>query len=246
MQYLRDEVLSNISKYEKDIEELELDKTRLDKDIEKINSYIKRSKELLTIDEYIDSKAKSIALNEMNDRVNSELLHKSNLDNEIKTLKKRVEELNKDKKSLRKELSSSYKSKINQMEIILSNTNLNELEFLSFKKFNGSGIDKNKKFLAYYLTYFSLIEKYGIYNLPLCMDSFIKDEATTQSLTQMFSAIEKSLFTSNNQVFFSLVNENFKYLQHEEEYNIIDIGDKVLSEDKYNEVSQEIEKNQKL
>ncbi|WP_139995536.1 hypothetical protein [Kurthia sp. Dielmo] len=117
---------------------------------------------------------------------------------------------------------------------------MNELKFLDFKKISGSGMDKNKKYLAYYLVYFSLLRKSSSYMIPFCMDSFIKNEITGETAREMFEAIEKYFFDTNNQSFFSIVSENLKHLEHEDNYNKIEIDGKLLSKDKYDDIALKI------
>lgn len=236
IQYLRDEVSRNILNLERKIENTQMDKENIMNEIDRISTNIKKSKELLTIEEYVNAKAKTIAMKEMNDFIQNELLNKSITDAEIKKLKAEIERLKKEKEILKEKITLSYNSKLNDMKTVLHDIDTKELDFLSFKKIKGSGMDKNKKYLAYYLTYMSLIDSFGVYKLPFCIDSFIKNEITTESAKQMFIAIEKYLFTNENQVFFSLVKQNKQHLNNLDEYKIIDVGNRVLSKDKYEEV----------
>jgi len=127
-----------------------------------------------------------------------------------------------------------------EIKKVLTSVNMNELKFLDFKKISGSGMDKNKKYLAYYLVYFSLLRKSSSYMFPFCMDSFIKNEITGETAREMFEAIEKYFFDTNNQSFFSIVSENLKHLEYEDNYNKIEIDGKLLSKDKYDDIALKI------
>ena len=101
-------------------------------------------------------------------------------------------------------------------------------------------MNRNKKYLACYLAYFDLLKEFSVYQLPICMDSFIKNEVSTESLKSMFKAIEDYFFSDYNQSFFSIIEENIKYLEQHKKYKRIDIGDRVLSKNLYNDVKQKL------
>lgn len=240
IEYLRDEVFKNISKIKTEIEKTEIEKQNLMHKIDEITNNINKSKELLTIDEYVDAKAKSLAVGEMNDFILNEKRNKDTTEEKINNLRKKIKKLKKDKSELKQTISTAYGNELNNIKTVLHDIDIEELNFLSFKTVKGSGMDKNKKYLAYYLIYMFLIDNYGMYKIPFCMDSFIKNEITTESAKQMFVAIEQYLFKSNNQVFFSLVEQNKKHLENLNEYNIINVGPKLLSKKKYDEVTSNI------
>ena len=146
----------------------------------------------------------------------------------------------KEKKELKTELNSNFELIRNKIKITLQLTEFDEVEFLNFKKIDGSGMDKNTKYLALYLIYFSLIDRFGAYSLPFCMDSFTKNEISGETSKKLFSAISKYFLPLKNQVFFSVVTDNLKYIDNKEDYNIIRIEDYQLNEKDYNELSLSI------
>ncbi|HZW67816.1 MAG TPA: hypothetical protein VFF20_04345 [Pseudogracilibacillus sp.] len=240
--YLRDEVYQNITKLKIDIDKTHVDKQSLLNEVERIEKIISKSKKLLTIDEYVDAKAKTIAGKEMNDFIHKEIIDKEIMDTNIKETRKEIKDLKKEKKELNDKLKTVYFNELNKIKSIIFNLNVEELDFLSFKTIEGSGMDKNKKFLAYYLVYMRLIDEYGTYKIPFCMDSFIKNEISDESAKEMFGAIEQYLFKSNNQVFFSLVEQNKKHFEYINKYNIINVGPKILSNQNYDAVNKDIVK----
>ncbi|OXS57159.1 hypothetical protein B1B00_15880 [Bacillus sp. DSM 27956] len=151
----------------------------------------------------------------------------------------RPSERKKEKESLREAIEKDYNLLMYDIKKVLTSVNMNELKFLEFKKIPGSGMDKNKKYLAYYLAYFSLLRKYSSYLIPFCMDSFIKNEITGETAREMFEAIEKYFFDINNQSFFSIVSENLKHLEGRDSYKKIEVDGKLLLKSKYDEISLE-------
>lgn len=233
---LRNEIFKEIEKLTAEIKKLREKQKLIESKVDEIYQKIKKSNELLTIDEYVKASAKNETTNELQSLVDKEILSQSSLEEKIKDLKKVIKELKEEKNILNEKIKMDYESLIFDLKKILKDLNINELKFLEFKKIPGSGMDKNKKYLAYYLAYFSLLRKYSTYFLPFCMDSFIKNEITDESSQYMFAAIEKYFFDSHYQSFFSIVSENLKHLEYEDNYNKIEVNGKLLSKQKYKDI----------
>ncbi|PID05016.1 MULTISPECIES: hypothetical protein [unclassified Sporosarcina] len=235
---LKDTIEREVEKLTNDIKEIKTERNTIDAEVDKINNEIQKSKELLTIDDYVKASAKNEAVNEMENLVDKQILLKSSLEKQIKVLRKAIKDLNKEKQELRDSIENEYNNLVSKIKDVLTGTDLNELQFLDFKKIVGSGMDKNKKFLAYYLIYFNLLRQKGTYEFPFCMDSFIKNEISGDNATEMFNAIETYFFEENKQTFFSIVSENLKHLNAKESYNKVEVDGKLLLKEKYDEISK--------
>lgn len=234
---LKNIVEKEINKLRFEIADLRLDKENVDEEIDALNERIQKSEELLTIDAYVKAAARTEAINEMENLIEKQRILKDCLEKNIVNLRKKLRDLKKEKKVLRTTIENRYKELIISMKTIFSKTNLNELDFLKFKKIDGSGIDKNKKYLAYYLIYFNLLKEYGAYSIPFCMDSFIKNEISGANAVEMFGAIEKYFLDNDNQSFFSIVSENLKHFNNTDEFNQIEVDGKLLLKENYDEIS---------
>lgn len=237
---LKNEVVKTIEKLEEEIKIIQSEQLDIEKKIVDLNNRIKKSKELLTIDEYINARAISAAVSEIENTVEKE--KKTKLDYELtkKQLQKDKRELEKQKKELINKIQTKFNFINNKIRTTLGITD-SELKFLEFKKIDGSGMDKNIKYLEYYLSYFHLLDEFSIYKIPFCMDSFIKNEISKDTAKPAFSAIEKYFLTlDNNQIFFSIVTDNIQFLENTEKYNIIHIEDHLLCSDKYDIISSQI------
>ncbi|MBC2242863.1 hypothetical protein HCB25_02220 [Listeria booriae] len=234
---LKDEVQKEIQKLTGEIKEFKLKQIIVERKVDAINSKIQKSKELLTIDDYVKVTAKKEAINEMENLIEKQILMKHRLEETIKVLIKKIKELKSEKRELRMSLEKDYDIQISHVKSILTGVNLNELKFLEFKKIEGSGMNKNKKYLAYYLVYFNLVKKYGSYKIPFCIDSFIKNEIAGDNAIEMFGAVENYFFDDNIQSFFSIVSDNLKHLKHEKDYNKVVVSGKLLSKDRYDDIS---------
>lgn len=239
---LRDKVAKKIEKLEQEVKEIQFKQSEVEDKIDKLNSRIQKSKELLTIDEYIKARAKTVAVSEIENTVNKEKATRLEHDVKKKELQKEKRKLEKEKESLKEEIKTSFDDVKNRIRITLGLTDSNDLNFLEFKKIDGSGMDKNIKYLGCYLIYFALIEKYGIYRLPFCMDSFIKNEISADTANTLFQAIEKYFLSIKRQSFFSIVTDNVQFLECTEGYNIIQVEEHLLSAEKYESISCKIMK----
>lgn len=234
---LKDKVFKKIEALEIEINETKLLKSKIDNQIDELNTRISESKKLLTIDEYINARAKTVAVTEIEKTVERESISKSSYEAEKKEKQAEKRKIQKEKAELIEKILLSFDTMKSKLKITLSLTDLDELDFLKFKKIDGSGMDKNAKYLAFYLIYFSLIEEYGCYQLPFCMDSFIKNEISGETAKELFSAINKYFLPLKNQVFFSIVTDNLKYLDDKEKYQVIQIEDHILNEKDYEVLS---------
>ncbi|HHQ2899373.1 TPA: hypothetical protein ACSPOR_004590 [Bacillus cereus] len=91
-------------------------------------------------------------------------------------------------------------------------------------------MNANKKMLALYTLYTNLIDEYSDIRVPFAMDSFIKNETATELKEQMFGFLSKYYLSIKGQTFFSIINENIKYLDEKNKYNFINLERPILEE----------------
>lgn len=237
---LRDKVVKRIEKIEQEVKDIQFQQSEVEKKIDELNNRIQKSKELLTIDEYIKARAKMVAASEIENTIEKEKAARLGHESKKKELQKEKRKLEKEKKELKNQIKNTFDDIKNRIQVTLGLTDSNELGFLEFKKIDGSGMDKNIKYLGCYLMYFSLIDRYGIYKMPLCMDSFIKNEISTDTANTLFQAIEKYFLALKHQIFFSIVTDNVQYLESTKRYNIIRVEEHLLSSDKYESIASQM------
>lgn len=239
---LSDKVAKRIEKLEQEVKDMQFQQSKVEDKIDELNSRIQKSKELLTIDEYIKARAKTVAVTEIENTVEKEKAIRLENDSNKKKLQKEKRKLEKEKEELKNERKTTFDDVKNRIRITLGLRDSKELGFLDFKKIDGSGMDKNIKYLGCYLMYFSLIEKYGIYKIPFCMDSFIKNEISAETANTLFQAIEKYFLSLERQIFFSIVTDNVQYLERTEDYNIIQVEEHLLCSEEYESIGSQIMK----
>lgn len=234
---LQDSIFKKIENLKTEVMTIQSNQNSLELELDLLHKRIKESKRLSTIDEYINAKAKTATASEMKKVLGKEQAIRIELESEKKSIQDRKRELLKEKGSLREHLKAEFEDIRNQINYSMNLNASDEFSFLQFKKINGSGMDKNTKYLANYLIYISLIEKYSIYKIPFCIDSFIKNEISPDTAEVLFSAIEKYFLPLKNQVFFSIVTDNLQYLKNTDQYNIVQIENYRLNEQNYDLLS---------
>lgn len=231
------EIVEQINKNKRLKEEYEYNKKEqtaeknalLDKILE-TEKILQNSNEYFNLDSYIA------------DRVNQEITNnyitvEQNLfnekDNSLDSIKKINKKISSEKKlgnQKKAGIKKKYEELINEYELYFQSVKLDDIKFYSFKEVTGSGMDANKKMLALYTLYTNLIDEYSNIRVPFAMDSFIKNETSTELKEQMFGFLSKYYLSIKGQTFFSIINENIKYLDEKNKYNFINLERPILEE----------------
>ena len=229
------EIIEQINKNKQLIEEYEnvkevkiVEKYKLLDKIVESEKMIQNNKEYNELDSYIE------------DRVNQEIANnyitvEQNILNEgyekansIKEVNKQISKEKKLGSKKRSEIKKKYEELINEYERYFKDIKLDDIKFYIFKEVTGSGTDANRKMLALYTLYANLIDKYSSIKVPFAMDSFIKNETAEELKEEMFSFLSKYYLSIESQMFFSIINENVKYLDRKNEYNFINLERPIL------------------
>ncbi|PVE92182.1 hypothetical protein DC433_26305, partial [Priestia megaterium] len=217
-----------IEKHENDKKVKIVEKDKLLERIAESEKMIQNNKEYNELDSYIE------------DRVNQEIANnyitvEQNILNEgyekansIKEVNKQISKEKKLGSKKRSEIKKKYEELINEYERYFKDIKLDDIKFYIFKEVTGSGTDANRKMLALYTLYANLIDKYSSIKVPFAMDSFIKNETAEKIEEQMFSFLSKYYLSIESQLFFSIINENVKYLDQKNDYNFINLESPIL------------------
>ncbi len=216
--------------YEYNKKEQTAEKNDLLNKIVETEKILQNSKEYFNLDAYIA------------DRVNQEITNnyitvEQNLfnekDNSLDSIKKINKKISVEKRfgnQKRAEIKKKYEELINEYELYFQSVKLDDIKFYSFKEVTGSGMDANKKMLALYTLYTNLIDEYSNIRVPFAMDSFIKNETAIELKEQMFGFLSNYYLSIKGQTFFSIINENIKYLDEKNKYNFINLEKPILEE----------------
>lgn len=241
IEHYKDVISMEITKIEADISELLDNNNTLFQEVEEIAERVQQCKKLLTIDEYVDAKSKTLALKGLTKLRNCEQQKQDINEKQKASLEKAIKDKRKSKNERRTRIVEKYNHVLSNVQQALAQSDISDLSCLEFKQIKGSGIQWNKKYLAYYLVYFTLLKEFSVYKVPICMDSFIKNEISKKSLKIMLKAVEDYFFSFDNQSFFSIIEDNIHYLENIDKYNKVYIGDRILSKERYQTIMQRID-----
>ncbi|XID93327.1 hypothetical protein ACF3MZ_01965 [Paenibacillaceae bacterium WGS1546] len=213
------EIVNNINQNKQERTELEekkksilLTKNNIIDKISKNEDIVKDAKEFSTIETYIEEQVnQKIASNYM--IVEQQLINEQyEKTNSIKEVSKKIASVKRQSAQKKMGIKKRYNELINEYERHFKDFKLDEIDFYNFKEIKGSGIDSNKKLLALYTLYSNLVNEFSTVKIPFAMDSFIKNETASELKEQMFGFLSKYYLTIEGQSFFSIIEENVKYL----------------------------------
>ncbi|KQU24470.1 hypothetical protein ASG65_17730 [Bacillus sp. Leaf13] len=230
IQRLIDEKNIKILNLESKISNLESLKQLESQAYNEVKTTYEEIRKYITFNEYIDQEANRKISNkylylesDIHTNLSKKNLCKKQKADEIRTLKKQID-------SLKNTIAHRFKELINKISISITDLDIKDINVLDFKEIKSSGNDNNKKMLALYIIYSSIVDEFSKIKIPIGMDSFIKNETTTNSKQEMFKLVSEHFFKLNNQIFFSIVKENLKYLDNIENYHIISLDKPILKE----------------
>lgn len=246
-----DDIQYQIDIVEKDMAiEEERMKSLLEREKKTRNEYkrymdiLKENPDLSSIEEYIENSAENLASDALIQKNEAAISVRQKNIVEIEKLNAEIRELDKARKIHLAQIEKKYNELF--LEIIsnkltsVSNYGSDKYPFLSFKRIPGSGTDTNIKKYLIYLVYFNLLDTYSEVRLPFLIDSFIRTEIDGENHGEMFSAITKYFLELSSQTFFTVLQENVKFINGHEQYYKIYLNEKpILKADHYEEHRKE-------
>lgn len=221
------------------IEKVKDDITFYNKKIKHINeiyeSYQKRKASINSVTD-IESYINQNVLNELKVLELHEVEKCSLLESKIDKIKKEISSLKKRIKSEAANMEGEFEVIKNRLSVIIGSTGLDLRSFRKFNKLTGSGTNLNKDLLTIYLVYMTMIDNQSRFKLPFAIDSFVKNETDRDSLRAMFNAINSSFLKLENQTFFSIIEENLKYIDSPSKYIWIEYP--LLRKDKFSNINE--------
>lgn len=230
----KDIVLQKIKKSEKVVQEKEKAVENLQKQFDKYHERLAELKHLSDIDEYVNqnvlSELKKLEIQESNEKTKFDIL--------VGALKKELRILKKELNQRAKEIEGEYEFLKNEFSMQIGSEGITNKKFRDFTKLKGSGTNLNKDLLTLFLVYMNLIDNNSSFGLPFAIDSFVKNETDTRVLEKMFNTIDTKFLTLTNQTFFSIIEENLKYISSS--INRIDIKTPLLKSENYQNIIKDI------
>ncbi|MGQ3478204.1 hypothetical protein [Paenibacillus sp. TY11] len=199
--------------------------------ISKTEGIVKETKEFNSIETFIEEQVnQKIAYNYLS--VEQKLINEQyEKINSIKEISKEITKARRLGAQKRSGIKKRYYELINEYERHFKDVKLDDIEFYIFKEVKGSGMDSNKKLLALYTLYSNLINEFSKVKIPFAMDSFIKNETSSELKEKMFSFLSKYYLSIEGQSFFSIIKENVEYLGPDEnKYHFVDLKKPILKD----------------
>ena len=230
----KDNILQKIKKSEKVVKEKEEEVEKLQKVFIEYHNQLTELKHLSDIDEYVNQNVllelKKLEIQENNKRNKLDIL--------LGVLKKEIGSLKRELNQRGKKIEGEYEVLKNEISIQIGSTGITDKKFRDFTKLKGSGTNLNKDLLTLFLVYMNLIDSKSSFGLPFAIDSFVKNETDTRVLEKMFKAIDTKFLTLSNQTFFSIIEENLKFISSS--VNRINIKTPLLKSENYKNIIKEI------
>lgn len=230
-----------ISAVEQDIKsinrrlELSIQNEKESNDIyEKLSVQVSENKDLKSIADYIEETSKKKTQEEFASIIRKFDLGIGEIVADIKSLNKELRESYKESQKRIDDIEHSFSEYVNDLSTIMIGSNVSNFDFKNFKAPGSSGVHVNQAYLGAYLAYMKLVSEYGRYQLPFCIDSFIKNETAKIKSEGMFEATEKYLMNLKGQSIFSAIEESVdQFMTNTTKYHRIDLGEKLLSSAHY-------------
>jgi len=228
---LEQEVLSKLSS----VTILDSDEHAAHHEYLKLSNEIQSNHELKSVAELVDSAAKKKSQEEF-----ATILQK--LEKDMAVMKTNIKDARKDQKEYQKlslglidKITKRYEEFVTNISMIMSGSTVSNIEFKVFTRPKSSGVDVNQIYLGQYLAYMRLISEYGRYQLPMCIDSFIKNETDDPNTGRMFNATEAYFLDTSGQSILTVIESNVdRFMSSDKNYNKIILGDKLLSREDFN------------
>lgn len=209
----------------------------------KLTEEVEKHKSLQSLNDYVEVASRKRSQEEF-----ATILQGLNV--ELETVADKIKELKADQKEsqkitlkLTREIKDKYSEYVTNLSMIMAGSNVSNIDYRNFKAPKSSGTDDNLTYLGLYLACMRLIAEYGRYQLPFCIDSFIKNETTDPQIQKMFDSTEQFLFNKTQQSILTVIQSNLdKFMSDKKDYNLINIGTRLLSSGEYqsgvNEITQ--------
>jgi ribosomal protein S26 len=234
------EIDSEIKKLENDIGELMNKKIGIEKEYDRYLNLTETKSGELTLKQHIEQQAKNGARNIYFGTKNKIILDIDNIEKEIKELNSKIKENKKIQEERKKSIEKDFEiEKLNICGNFGGGIKFDS-KFLDFKQIQDSGTWFKSKILRAHLIYSKLLLKYSDVKLPFIFDSIVQDEKSSVNEEDSYQSIENVILKSGEQSFFVLLDKKISHLMGKDEYNRIKLEGKLLTSEKYNELSGEI------
>lgn len=230
-----------IEKLDGEIDNLLEDISRLNEVYENFKKEKEKIQDALTLQEYIQLESKRLANQEFINKINTLIINEDELRDEQKILNKELRQMKNAQKEKLSLIKSRFSEIIKDINLSFGSDLIKDKELFDFREIKGSGMDNNKSLLALYIGYLRLVIEYGVYSIPIGIDSFVKNEVDKKTIEITFKELEKYILSSDYQTFFVAITENLEYLSGLNEYHLIKLTKPILNSENYVKLVVDVE-----
>lgn len=233
--------MKKIKRLDEGIDILIEDSSQLDEAYESFKKEKEKIQDALNLQEYIQLESKRLANEEFIKKINTLLVNGDGLNDEKKALQKQINRLKKNQKEKELSIKNRFIEIIKDINLHFGSDLIKDKELFDFREVKGSGMDNNKSLLALYIGYLRLVIEYGIYSIPIGIDSFVKNEVDKRTIDLTFKELEKYILNSKHQIFFVTISENLRFLSELDQYHLIKLTKPILNTANYSNLIQEVD-----
>ncbi len=232
----KEQLKREILKLEEDLKELVDEKAGLEDDYTELLQITEIKQQEYTLNEYIENKSKSFTRDnyyKIEDKLSLDISH---LEDEIKIIQKIVAEKRKAQESLSESISSRFNELLTKLNAKFPNVDMNMHRFMEFKGIKNSGATKNAEYFILYMIYLRLLIEFSPVQIPIGLDSVIKDEVDESNKNNFYKIIEKYILESNKQSFVVMLEDKISVLENSTNYKYLNLQKPILKSEKYDEL----------
>ena len=231
----------DIEKQEVKIQKLLNEKVGLEADYNELMQISEIKQKEYSLNEYIENKAKSITKDnyyKIEDKLSLDI---SKIEDDIRIIQKIIDESRKAQKSLTKNILDSFDELKTKLNTKFPSVEMSQHHFMEFRGIKNSGATKNAEYFMLYIIYLKLLINYAIIELPLGLDSVIKDEVDENNKNNFYKIIEKYILSTEKQSFVVMLDDKIQALENPLDYHFISLKKPILDKNKFDELSKEFE-----
>lgn len=206
----------DIAKELANIDDFNVEYLKIEKIIKEYKDVLTRYPELSSIEEAVEDRSEKKVIEKLRQNIFLEKENAIKLKSEISSLRLLRDQENRNLEARKNEIKISYNRLFEEYKsrlVIKEDNHEFHLGFLDFKSITGSGTDIDLKRLTRYLTYFEIFNNFSSVMIPQAIDSVIFTEASIKNQKQIFKTIEEKYLTLENQNFFTILEDNLKYME---------------------------------
>lgn len=234
------ELEEKVKESKKKIAEYLSQKLDVDKEYNKLLSIAQTKQGELTLEQHLQDKSQEMSRAKYYEIKSSLFEQSTELSDKIKSLDSESRKLLASQQRKKDKIAQDFKNIQFKYSLKFNNVDT-DAKFLEFKQLSGSGADKNQKFIVFYMLYTKILIDHSNIELPFVLDSIVKDELDENVLEKSYKIVDELLLSSEKQSFFAVLDDKLNLISESHNRIYIDGENRLLSKERYKELSAELQ-----